>query len=560
MWGAVATAAVVATLAAAPAAQEPPAPAERATTTASPLFTARSARRARYTNEKVLDAVRIGIGWLLAHQDERGHWDADGFAKHDPATDRCTGAGNAAYDEGVTALALLAILAQADPLHAEPVHRAADWLVRALDKQEGRVSDASHDYIYSQVVTTMALVEMTALHGDPRHRAAAEAALGYLARHRNANAAWRYMPGDGDNDSSLTAWCLATFAEAAHAGIAVPGEGPGIALGWLDTATNHATGHCGYMLRDEPSSRMAGDHQLRFPPEHGHAMTAAALHARLLVGIAPDAPVAAGAAALLGEKVPSAAKNAFDTYYWFHGSSALAMLPDSLAWKRWQPALEKALLASQCKAKSATGSWDPVDVWGEVSGRIATTAFAILSLSSPWRLERLDITALVPDQPPLRRVHAALRGDKLGEALNDVGRIDVATTPPPLQPALQRARWLLELALAHANQQVERAEVVQPVIAERLAMIEAIRERFTGVLLGDKAAAMAKKLRDDPRIQKEGAAQKDLRPLQKAYDAWRSQPTPAKARQLRTDLNKFLVKHPNTEAAKTAQTWLLHVQ
>lgn len=544
-------------LAGTPSAQEPAPtdkPKESATTT-SPLFAARAARRTRYNNPKVLDAVRTGIGWLLAHQDERGFWDADGFMKHDPANDRCTGPGDATYDIGVTALALLAILAQADPLHAEPAQRAADWLVRSLNK-DGCVPDASHDYIYSQVVATMALVEVTAMLGDPRHRAAAEAALGYLGRHRNANAAWRYHPGDGENDSSLTAWCLATFAEAAHAGLAVPSEGPGIALGWLDTVTDHTTGHCGYTQREESSSRMAGDHQLRFPPEHGHALTAAALHARLLVGVAADAPVAVGAATLLSERLPTSTKGAFDTYYWFHASSALAMLPNSAAWKRWEPALHRTLLASQCKAKSATGSWDPVDVWGEVGGRVATTAFAILSLSSPWRLERLDLAALVPDQPPLRRVHASLRLGKLGEALTDAGRIDAAATPPVLQPALQRARWLLEFALVHANQQLERAGIVQPAIGDRLEMVDAIRERFTGAPLGDKAAAIAKKLREDPRIQAEAAAQKDLKPLQKAYESWRSQPAPVKARQLRIDLNKFLVKHPSTEAAKTVHGWL----
>lgn len=521
----------------------------------SSVLSGRAARRDQFGNSKVVDAVRAGIGWLLSHQDDDGMWDPAKFQKHDPQDDPCSGPGGPQYATGITALALLAVLAQGDPIHAEPANKAADWLVRALDKQ-GRVSVAAHDFFYNQVLTTLALVEMTALHGNPRHRAAAEAGLRYIGQHRNPTTGWRYQPRDTDSDTSLAAWCFSVHAAALHAGLAVPTEGVGITLAWLDTATDSATGHCGYTRRYEPSARMPGEHSTRFPVEKGLAMTAAALHGRLLLGLAPEAPLAQAAAELLATKPPVWEPAAIDTYYWFHASAALALMPNCAASKKWEAALHKALLGSQGKDKSRKGSWDAVDVWGEPGGRVATTAFAVLALSSPWRLDRLDASAQVIDQPPLRKLHGLVRADKLGEASSELARLDPTTIPAPMASGLARLRWLLDVALVHGNRQLDEADKVEPLLVDRLAMIDGIRARFAGLPLADKAESIGKRLREDPKTQKELAAQKDLRPLQKAFRAWREQPTSGKQQQLRGDLQKFLAKYPGTSAATLAQQLL----
>ncbi|MEW6073959.1 MAG: hypothetical protein AB1726_15365 [Planctomycetota bacterium] len=69
------------------------------------------------------EALDRALAWLAAHQDEDGRWDADGFMRHDPDGDRCSGAGVDKGDVGVTGLALLAPQS-AGPAGGSDEHRA----------------------------------------------------------------------------------------------------------------------------------------------------------------------------------------------------------------------------------------------------------------------------------------------------------------------------------------------------------------------------------------------------------------------------------------------------
>ncbi|MCK6461949.1 MAG: hypothetical protein L6Q95_18870, partial [Planctomycetes bacterium] len=53
-------------------------------------------------------------------------------------------------------------------------------------------------------------------------------------------------------------------------------------------------------------------------------------------------------------------------------------------WTRWRAALEAALLRSQHApgAGARTGSWDPIDPWGEDGGRVYSTALMALALAT----------------------------------------------------------------------------------------------------------------------------------------------------------------------------------
>ena len=58
-------------------------------------------------------------------------------------------------------------------------------------------------------------------------------------------------------------------------------------------------------------------------------------------------------------------------------------------WRRWSKPMSKALVAGQEQEGAERGSWDPVDVWGEPGGRVASTALATLSLQSYYRFSAL---------------------------------------------------------------------------------------------------------------------------------------------------------------------------
>ena len=76
-------------------------------------------------------------GWIVAHQDEDGKWDADGFFEHDPPGERLGTPGRADFDVGVTGLAAL-LVSQHKKTRGSYL-RAADWLGARQDPRTGLV-------------------------------------------------------------------------------------------------------------------------------------------------------------------------------------------------------------------------------------------------------------------------------------------------------------------------------------------------------------------------------------------------------------------------------------
>jgi hypothetical protein len=146
-------------------------------------------------------------------------------------------------------------------------------------------------------------------------------------------------------------------------------------------------GQVGYITRGSVGARPEGK-QDRFPPEKSHAMTAAAIAARLSMGEpATSEPVRKGADLCLmlpPEWNPD--DGSIDMYYWFHATEAMARIGGG-AWAAWRGKLEEAVLRSQHPAGSGAraGSWDPIDPWGEDGGRVYSTAILALSLATEPR-------------------------------------------------------------------------------------------------------------------------------------------------------------------------------
>ena len=80
-----------------------------------------------------------------------------------------------------------------------------------------------------------------------------------------------------------------------------------------------------------------------------------------------------------------------DQYYWFWGTR-VCIAAGGEPWKKWNKAIQYALLPSQNRAGSGSrlGSWDPVGVWGPDGGRVYSTALLALTLRSYYvpRYER----------------------------------------------------------------------------------------------------------------------------------------------------------------------------
>jgi len=339
-------------------------------------------------------AIDDALRWLKKHQDDDGKWDCDSFMKHDDAKVVCDGPGNAIHDVGVTGLALLAFLGDGSTLRAGPhrqqVRKAVQWL-RAQQHVNGRIgTNQSHDFIYDHAIATYALTEAYGLSNFPAIKHTAQQALNYLEAHRNQGAVWRYQPRDKGNDTSVTNWCAMAYIAGRDFGLDVNKKAFGNIADWLDQVADHASGHHGYSKRGEQSSRHPGDHIRRFPLGKNEPLTGSSLMVRYMLGQREKThPVLARSARLIASKPPiwKPKSGHIDFYSWFWCSHALFQAGGQ-QWRGWSQDLSKALLTGRRKDGAAKGSWDPIGVWGEDGGRVASTALAALSLQSFYRYAR----------------------------------------------------------------------------------------------------------------------------------------------------------------------------
>jgi hypothetical protein len=345
-------------------------------------------------NKPAADAIELGLEWLRKHQDEDGRFDAAGFMKHDRG-ERTTGPGRPVHDVGVTGLVLLAFTADGQTLttgrYRDCVRRAAWWLCLQQDEESGRLGpDLAHDFIYDHAIGTLALVETFGLSHSSLLRPYAQKAVDYLEAHRNQGGVWRYRPRDGEQDTSVTGWCALANLAALEFGLRVEPAATVATLAWFTQVTDPYTGRAGYLQRGEPSARRSAEHGERFPREHGEALTALALWCRLMLGQDPRAPALQAAAQTVLARPPrwDPEHGTVDAYYWYHATHALHWIGGK-AWDEWHRKLQPALLQGQRTDGNFAGSFDPVDVWGQDGGRVATTAMLVLTLQAQYRYTRV---------------------------------------------------------------------------------------------------------------------------------------------------------------------------
>jgi hypothetical protein len=191
---------------------------------------------------------------------------------------------------------------------------------------------------------------------------------------------WRYQPRDNDNDTSVTTWAVTAIASAKFFGLEVNPTSLKLAATYYDQVTS-PDGRIGYTKRGELSSRKPGDHAKRFPVQHAETLTAAGTFGRLAMGkTLASTPMLELSANVLAAKPASWAKGHVDSIYWFFGAYAAQQLGGE-CWDVWRRALG-TLVEHQRQGGNADGSWDPVGVWDEDGGRVATTALYALALEA----------------------------------------------------------------------------------------------------------------------------------------------------------------------------------
>jgi hypothetical protein len=113
-------------------------------------------------------------------------------------------------------------------------------------------------------------------------------------------------------------------------------------------------------------------------------MTAVAIICRILCGQSRRDPKVTKGVDIILQHLPHWNKprnDKINMYYWYWGTRAMFQYGGK-NWHKWGFALKNALLDNQRTEGCASGSWDPLDLWGMVGGRVYSTAINCMTLQA----------------------------------------------------------------------------------------------------------------------------------------------------------------------------------
>lgn len=346
------------------------------------------------------DAVLAALRWLARHQSPDGSWSAGGWqARCVDAPCRGAGAeqGHGDFDVGVSGLALLAFLGHGHthrfsryPELQRAVRRGLAWLQRQQAPDGSLGWRQGHgETIYCHAIATMVLAEAWAITRDPPLRRPAQRATDWLAAAQNPGLGWRYGVRPGQNDTSVTGWCVLAIKAARTGGLEVPEAAFAGAHAWVERATD-TRGDAGYASPGGGSSYLPVN-EGKFVAQPTN--TAVGVLCRMLLGERSSADAVRKGVALVVAQAPSSAPagglSPVNYYFWYYGTYALFQAGGK-PWQTWNAAMKAALLPAQRRDGCARGSWDPAGEWCVAGGRVYATAINALTLEIYYRYLRVE--------------------------------------------------------------------------------------------------------------------------------------------------------------------------
>ena len=161
-------------------------------------------------------AVGKALAFLAAQQEADGRWD---LGKNK---------GAAGHDVAATSFSLLAFYGRGerhdrDCKYRANVKRGLDWLLSQQNVGTGdlRGPRPLGNAMYDQGIAALALIEAFGVTKDSALRPRAMAAIDFLADSQHEEGGWRYKPGDR-GDLSVSGWMVMALASAEMSGIPVP--------------------------------------------------------------------------------------------------------------------------------------------------------------------------------------------------------------------------------------------------------------------------------------------------------------------------------------------------
>lgn len=324
------------------------------------------------------EALEAARGWLVRHQDpETGLWRAS------KSVDGCTCAGFGAegHDTGVTGLAILALLGEPG-VYEDEIRAGVTGLIGAQEKGIFGPREAL-GVLYNQAISIWAICEaMDRVSIDSEEcLVAVRKGLSVIASARNRRGGWRYeLAPNGDQDTSLTTWCVLALASAQRVGFEVDEEHFQGAYRLFRDFTELDTGRIGYDTVGTASARVTGFND-NHSTKYAEAITAASLHALGKMGMAKPTDKRWRKSFALLEDKPAVWRDDFggDMYFFMHGAAALQYAyPEGGV--DWLKAMQELVMPEQLEKGCSAGSWDPIGPWGYSGGRVYSTSMMIMAL------------------------------------------------------------------------------------------------------------------------------------------------------------------------------------
>lgn len=332
--------------------------------------------RASVPTAAVTSSLASGLTFLASVQNEKGAISADTTKDE-------------ALLMGRTALALLAFI-EAGSTHqqgeyAQVVKKGLAYLLRRTGPNASSSGCLAGEVFiyrnYAHAVATMVIAKLLRQTSDAELRLVLKAAVDYILDAQNPYMGWRYEMRDGDNDTSMTTWMTAALLEARSAGLEIPRGRLESAQNWFDNMLDEESGRVGYNKKGGMPVRSVENLESH-PAAEVETPTAMALGIWARLGRRLDKNVATQrGAALVGHKLPlwSEPRGSIDFIYWYWGTVASRSYGPEMA-PIWNRSLQSALVPNQCMKGKSKGSWNPVGAWGSSSGRVGSTALALMAL------------------------------------------------------------------------------------------------------------------------------------------------------------------------------------
>jgi len=177
----------------------------------------------KLVNAATVRAAELGTRYLLGLQKPDGSWHSDAGKKVNETYRVFTDGRNVPH-VGVTALALLALLAGGDMPgrgpHGKAMDKGINFILQHVQRS-GYIS-AHKTRMYSHAFATLALAEIYGVSRREKVRDALQDAIEFTVKSQNATGGWRYVPFTNDSDMSITVCQVVALRAARNVGIKVP--------------------------------------------------------------------------------------------------------------------------------------------------------------------------------------------------------------------------------------------------------------------------------------------------------------------------------------------------